>query len=99
VALEDIKLVNIEFKKHDPQRIEGNHMDLSNLKRYEHEDSPQDEIFQGVRYYQEVLSRVQTLAPYKLEKFHNFQRHRRNGLPKVFEGETPTPLATQKIET
>jgi hypothetical protein len=55
-ALEDIKLVNIEFKKHDPQKIVGNHMALYNLKRYEHEDSPQDEIFRGARSYQEVLS-------------------------------------------
>jgi hypothetical protein len=55
-ALEDIKLVNIEFKKHDPQKIVGNHMALSNLKRYEREDSPQDEIFRGARSYQEVLS-------------------------------------------
>jgi hypothetical protein len=38
-ALEDINLVNIEFKKHDLENIVGNHMDLYNLKRYEHEDS------------------------------------------------------------
>jgi hypothetical protein len=74
-ALKDIKLVNIEFKKHDPQKIMGNHMAHYNLKRYEHEDSPQDEIFRGARYYQEVLSRVRTLAPEELCKFYNFQRH------------------------
>jgi hypothetical protein len=39
-TLEYIKLVNIEFKKLDPQRIVGNHMGLSNLKIYEHEYSP-----------------------------------------------------------
>jgi hypothetical protein len=39
-ALEDINLINIKFKKHDPQKIVGNHMALYNLKRYEHEDSP-----------------------------------------------------------
>jgi hypothetical protein len=94
-ALEDIKLVNIEFKKHDPQKIVGNHMALSNLKIYKHEDSPHDEIFRGARSYQEVLSRVQTLAPDKLSKFYNFQRHRRNSLPKVLQGETPTSPATQ----
>jgi hypothetical protein len=98
-ALEDIKLVNIEFKKHDPQKIMGNHMALSNLKRYEHEDSPQDEIFRGARSYQEVLSRVQTLAPDKLAEFYNFQRHRRNSLPKVLQGETPTSPATQETAT
>jgi hypothetical protein len=57
-ALEEIKLVRIEFKKHDPQKVVGNHMANCNLKRYEHEDSPQDEIFRGVRSYPEVLSRV-----------------------------------------
>jgi hypothetical protein len=55
-ALEDIKLVNIEFKKKNLQKIVGNHMALYNLNRYEHEDSPQDEIFRGARSYQEVLS-------------------------------------------
>jgi hypothetical protein len=40
VTLEEIKLVNIEFKKHDPQKVMGNHMASYNLKRYEHEDSP-----------------------------------------------------------
>jgi hypothetical protein len=44
-ALGDIKLVDIKFKKNDPQKIVGNHMASCNLKRYEHEDSPQDEIF------------------------------------------------------
>ena len=44
-ALEEIKLVNIEFKKHDLLNIVCNHMSLCNLKRYEHEDSPQDKIF------------------------------------------------------
>jgi hypothetical protein len=57
-ALEDIKLVNIEFKKHDPQKIMETHLALYNLNKYVHEVSPQDEIFQGVRSYQEVLSRV-----------------------------------------
>jgi hypothetical protein len=43
--LEDIKLVHIEFKKHDPHRIVGNHMASCGLKRYEHENSPHDNIF------------------------------------------------------
>jgi len=38
-ALGDTKLVNIEFKKHGPQKIIGNHMSLYNLKRYNHENS------------------------------------------------------------
>jgi hypothetical protein len=56
VALGEIKLVDIELKKHDPQKIVGNHMASCNLKRYEHEYSPHDDIFRGVRSYQEVLS-------------------------------------------
>jgi hypothetical protein len=57
-TLEEIILVNIEFKKHDPQKVVGNHMASCNLKKYEHEESPQDEVFRGMRSYQEVLSRV-----------------------------------------
>jgi hypothetical protein len=75
VALRDINLVNIEFKKHDPRKIVGKHMDLYNLKIYKHEDSPWDGIFRGERSYQEVLSRVQIMAPDKLVEFYNFQRH------------------------
>jgi hypothetical protein len=98
-ALEEINLVNIEFRKHNPQKIVGNHMALYNLKIYEHEDYPQDEMFRGARSYQEVSSQVQTLAPDKLSKFYNFHKHRRNSLPKVLQGETPTPPATQNIES
>jgi hypothetical protein len=58
MTLEEIKLVNIEFKKNDPQKVVGNHLANYNLKRYEHEDSPQDDIFRGERSYPEVLSRV-----------------------------------------
>ena len=43
-TLEDIKLVNTEFKKHDPQRFMGNHMACCNIKKYEHEESPHDEM-------------------------------------------------------
>ena len=56
VALEYIKLVDIEFKKHNPRKIMSNHLYLYNLKKYVHEVSPQDEIFWGVRSDQEVLS-------------------------------------------
>ena len=44
-AQKDINLVNIEFKKHDPQKIVGNHMASCNLKIYKHEYSPHDDIF------------------------------------------------------
>jgi hypothetical protein len=44
-TLEEMKLVNIEFKKHDPNKVVSNHLANCGLKRYEHEDSPHDEIF------------------------------------------------------
>jgi hypothetical protein len=75
VALEEIKLVNIEFKKHDPQKVVGNHMANCNLKKYEHEESLQDEMFQGVRSYQEVMSRVRALLPNKMIDFYNLQKN------------------------
>jgi hypothetical protein len=56
VALEDVKLVDIEFKRHDPQKIMETHMTQYKLKKYVHEISPQDEIFRGARSYEEVLS-------------------------------------------
>jgi hypothetical protein len=53
-TLEDVKLVDIEFKKHDPHRIVENHLAYFNMKRYIHENYPYDEIFIGVRSYEEV---------------------------------------------
>jgi hypothetical protein len=38
-ALEEMKLVDIEFKKHDPSKVVRNHLESCGLKRYEHEDS------------------------------------------------------------
>jgi hypothetical protein len=61
--LEDVELVDIEFKRHDPNKIMENHLAQYNLKRYMHENSPHDEIFRGVRYYEEVLNIVQTFSP------------------------------------
>jgi hypothetical protein len=57
-ALEEFKLVNIEFKKHDPHKVVSNHMVNCGLKIYEHEHSPHDDIFRGARFYAEVLSRI-----------------------------------------
>jgi hypothetical protein len=53
-TLEDVKLVDIEFKKHDPHKIVENHLAQFNMKRYIHENSPYDEMFRGVRSYEEV---------------------------------------------
>jgi hypothetical protein len=44
-ALEDIKLVHIEFKKHNPHRVMSNHLASCGLKIFEHENSPHDDIF------------------------------------------------------
>jgi hypothetical protein len=44
-ALEDLKLVLIEFKKHDLQRVVSNHLASCRLKRFEHKNSPSDDIF------------------------------------------------------
>jgi hypothetical protein len=40
VALEDVKLVDIDFKRHDPQNIMETHLYQYNLKKYVHEISP-----------------------------------------------------------
>jgi hypothetical protein len=40
--LEEMKPVDIEFKKHDPSKVVSNHLESCSLKRYEHEDSPHD---------------------------------------------------------
>jgi hypothetical protein len=98
-TLGEIKLVDIEFNKHDLQNIVGNHMSNCNMKIYEHEESPQDKIFRGARSYQEVLDRIQVMTQDKMAKFYNFQKHRRNGIPKVLQGVTLTPPATQKTRT
>jgi hypothetical protein len=99
VALEEIKLVNIEFKKHNLQKVASNHMASCNLKKYKHEESPYNEMFQGEKSYPEVLRRLQALSPDKMIYFHNFQNHQRSSLPKVLQGENQMSPATQKTET
>jgi hypothetical protein len=76
VALEDVKLVDIEFKRHNPCKIVENHLAQFNMKRYMHENSPYDEIFRGVRSYEEVQDRFQTLPPDQQASFLIFQKHR-----------------------
>ena len=60
-ALEGVKLVDLEHKKHDPYQLVGKHMSHYNMKAYEHDESPWDDMFKGTRTYEEVLERVQTL--------------------------------------
>jgi hypothetical protein len=97
-TLEEMKLVDIDFKKHDPNKVVSNHMASCGLKRYEHEDSPHDEIFRGVRSYSEVLRRVRALLPGDMVDFYTFQEHMRSCLPKVLQGRNSQPLSTQQAE-
>ena len=70
--MEEMKLVDIEFKKHDPHKVVGNHMASCGLKIYEHKYFPHDEMFRGVRSYSEVLSQVRALLPREMVDFYKF---------------------------
>jgi hypothetical protein len=96
-SLEDVKLVDIEFKRHDPQKIVENHLAQYNLKKFVHENSPHDEIFRGAQSYEEVLNRVQTLSPDQQASFFNFQRHGWKNLLKVLHGDSVATSSTQEI--
>jgi hypothetical protein len=97
-TLEDLKLVHIEFKKHDPQRVVSNHLASCGLKRFEHENSPSDDIFRGARSYAEILARIQALAPEERADVLKFQEHRRSCLPVVLRGENPSTTEVKQKE-
>jgi hypothetical protein len=97
-ALEDLNLVSIEYKKHDPQRVVSNHLANCGLKRFEHENSPSDDIFQGARSYEEILAQIQSLAPEDRAKVLKFQEHRHSCLPAVLQGEIPGISETKQKE-
>jgi hypothetical protein len=97
-ALEEFKLVNIEFRKHDPHKVVSNHMVSCGLKRYEHEHSPHDDIFRGARSYAEVLSQIQALSPGDKADLFKFQEHRRSCLPPVLQGKNPQTIDIQQME-
>jgi hypothetical protein len=82
-ALEDIKLVHLEFKKHDPHKVVSNRMASCGLKIFEHENSPHDDIFRGTRSYAEVLGQIQALSPEERADVFKFQEHRQSYLPLV----------------
>jgi hypothetical protein len=44
-TLEDVKLVDIEFKRHEPYQIVEKHLAQCNVKIYMHEYSPYDDMF------------------------------------------------------
>ena len=67
-----------------------------NLKRYMHENSPQDKIFRGARSYEEVLKGVQNLSLDQQANFFSFQKHRWNSFPKVLQGDLVAPSPTQE---
>ena len=87
MTLEEMKLLDIDFKKHDPSKVVRNHLASCGLKRYEHEDSPHDEIFWGARSFADVLSRIQALPPRDMAKFLKFWEHRQSCLPQILQGE------------
>jgi hypothetical protein len=91
-SLEEVKLVNIEHRKHDPYQIISRHYIHCNLKAYEHEVYVYDDIFKDVKSYEEVQNRVQALSPDSQAGFASFQRHRRSYLPKILQGEISTSL-------
>jgi hypothetical protein len=95
-ALEEVKLVNLEHRKHDPYQTVGSHMAHCGMKAFEHEESPRDDIFKGVKTYEEVLDRVQVLSSDLQTSLLTFQRHRRSGLPKVLQGEATTSPPEQE---
>jgi hypothetical protein len=95
-SLEEVKLVNIEHRKHDPYQIIRRHYIHYNLKAYEHEVSIYDDIFKDVRSYEEVLNRVQALTSDSRVGFASFQSHRQSCLPKILQGEISTSLPKQE---
>jgi hypothetical protein len=97
-SIEDINLVHIEFKKHDPHRVVSNHLANRGLKRFEHENSPHDDIFRGVKSYDEVLARIEAMSPEERADVVKFQEHRWIFLPPVLQGENPTTVEVQKIK-
>jgi hypothetical protein len=98
-ALEDVKLVDLEFEKHDPHKIVENHMAQFNMKWYTHENSPYEEIFRGVRSYEEVRDIFMTLPPDQQVGFLSFQKHRWNSIPKILQGESITKPPSQEAKS
>jgi hypothetical protein len=95
--MEEMKLVDIEFKKHDPSKVVSNHLASCGLKRYEHEDSLHDEIFRGARSFAEVLSRIQAFPPGDMAEFLKFREHRQSCLPQILPGEAPELPVTKQM--
>jgi hypothetical protein len=69
-------LINLEHRNNDPYQLVGNHMAHYNMKSYEHEESPWDDMFKRTKTYKEVLERVQTLLSDLQAIFWTFGKHR-----------------------
>jgi len=90
-SLEDIRLVDIEYKRNGPHRVVENHLSQFNIKKYIHEYSP----------YDEVVIRFQNFPQDQQSGFLNFKKHRRNNLFKIFQGEqrlNPNSQVTESTE-
>jgi hypothetical protein len=81
--LKEIKLVDIEHKKHDPYQVVNKHLMHCNMKDYEHENFVYDDIFKEVKAYEEVLNMVRALSPNLQTGFMSFQSHKRSCLLKI----------------
>jgi hypothetical protein len=92
-TLNDVKLVEIKFKRHNPHKIVENHLAQFNMKIYVHE------IFKGVKSYEEVQDRFQTFPPDQKAGFIIFQRHRWNNLPKILQGEQVFTPSSQEANS
>jgi hypothetical protein len=97
-GLEDLKLVHVELKNHDPQRVISNHLASCRLRRFKHENSPSDDIFRGARSYAKILARIQSLAPEERADVLKFQEHRWSCLPPILRGENPLTAEVQQKE-
>jgi hypothetical protein len=64
-----------------------NHLDQFGMKKYFHEDSPLDDIFKGVKLYDEVPSRIQNLIDKEKSKFLNFKKTQEKLSTKDFTSE------------
>jgi hypothetical protein len=53
-SMSEVKLVDIEHRKHDPYQIINRHVTQCGLKAYEHEVSFYDDIFKNAKSYEEV---------------------------------------------
>jgi hypothetical protein len=84
-SLKEMKLVNIEYKRHDPYQLANKHLIHCNMKSYEHEESPWDDVFKGTKSYKEVLERVQTMLSDLQVNFRPFRSIDRVFFPNYFK--------------